>query len=140
MALAFKIAKSDRKVYTLVGDGESNEGSVWEAVMAATNLGLSNLTILFDNNKSQSRCLPIPNPADRFAAFGCDTVVAKGHDVDALSGSLNGHRSGVRAVIADTVKGFGCHTLVEDVFAWHRRSPNHDELGQLLEELHEKSV
>src|SRR5580765_317549 len=58
VALAFQIEKSPRQVYTLIGDGESNEGSVWEAVMVATNLKLGNLTILFDFNKSQVRSLP----------------------------------------------------------------------------------
>ena len=72
MALAAKIAGTSRQVYTLIGDGESNEGTVWEAIMVATNLKLDNLTVLYDHNHSQGRCLPIPNPAERFRAFGCD--------------------------------------------------------------------
>lgn len=140
MALAFRIAKCDRRVYVLVGDGESNEGTVWEAVMVATHLGLANLTILYDDNKSQIRCLPISNPAQRFAAFGCDTVEAKGHDVQALKAALQGERSGVRVVVGHTVKGFGCRTLVDNMFAWHRRAPTREELEALLEELDEASV
>ena len=66
MALAAKIAGTPRRVYTLIGDGESNEGTVWEAIMVATNLKLDNLTVLYDHNHSQGRCLPIPNPAERF--------------------------------------------------------------------------
>lgn len=140
MALAARISKSDRQVYVLMGDGESNEGTVWEAVMVATNLELTNLTILYDDNKSQVRCLPIPNPADRFSAFGCDTVEVNGHDVEALKVALSRERSGVRVVVADTVKGFGCRTLVEHVFAWHRRSPTGEELEAMLEELNEAAV
>ena len=67
MALAAKIGGTPRKVYTLIGDGESNEGTVWEAIMVAVNLKLDNLTVLYDNNQSQGRCLPIPNPGERFA-------------------------------------------------------------------------
>ena len=66
MALAFRLQDSSRRVFTLIGDGESNEGSVWEAVMVAVNLQLNNLTILLDSNQSQVRSLPIPNPAERF--------------------------------------------------------------------------
>src|SRR4051812_4286142 len=64
MALAFRLQHSARRVYTLIGDGEANEGSVWEAIMVATNLRLSNLTILCDANGSQLRSLHIDNPAE----------------------------------------------------------------------------
>lgn len=140
MALAFRIGKSERQVYVLIGDGESNEGAVWEAVMVATHLGLTNLTILYDDNKSQIRGLQILNPAERFTAFGCDTIEVKGHDVEALKAALGRERSGVRVVVADTVKGFGCRTLVNNMFAWHRRSPTGEELAALLEELDEAAI
>ncbi|MHC4662652.1 MAG: transketolase [Planctomycetota bacterium] len=140
IALAFKIEKNDRKAYVLIGDGESNEGTVWEAVMVAVHLGLDNLTILYDNNGSQIRCQPIPNPAERFAAFGCQTIQVNGHNVDELKKALAVPQSGVKAIVADTVKGYGCRTLIDNMFAWHRRSPNEDELKELLEELNEIPV
>ena len=74
MALAFKIQKTTRKVYTIVGDGESNEGTVWEALLVADNLKLDNLTIIYDNNMSHARGLQITNPAEKFEAFGCHTI------------------------------------------------------------------
>lgn len=135
MALGFKIDGNDRQVYTLIGDGESNEGSVWEAVMTAAHLDLHNLTILFDNNHSQTRCQPIHEPLARFRAFGCDAVEVDGHDLEALKSVLSEPRNGPRVVIANTEKGHGCPTLVKEMFAWHRRSPNDAELSQLLEEL-----
>jgi transketolase len=67
MALGFKLSGSSRNVYVLVGDGESNEGTVWEAALVAANLHLDNLTVLFDNNCSQSRCLPIARPEEKFS-------------------------------------------------------------------------
>ena len=140
MALAFQMAGQDRRVNVLIGDGESNEGTVWEAIMVAVNLKLSNLTILYDDNKSQARCLPIPNPAERFRAFGCDTFQASGHDVEALKSAIMAKRTGVRMVVADTVKGYGSRTLVKDMFAWHRRSPTQEELNTLMEELNETAV
>ena len=65
IALAFRIQKSPRRVFTLIGDGECNEGSVWEAIMVAAHQRLKPLTILLDYNHSQVRSLPIPNPAER---------------------------------------------------------------------------
>lgn len=135
MALAFKLRRSTRQVYTLIGDGEANEGSVWEAVMVATNLQLSNLSILYDFNHSQVRSLQIPNPAERLAAFGCDTTEVAGHDLEALKGALISPSISVRAVVAHTTKGYGCPTLVNNVFEWHRKAPNSVEIDSLMKEL-----
>ena len=135
MALGMKIRGSDQRVFVLVGDGESNEGTVWEAIMVATDRGLDNLTIIYDDNKSQGRCLSIPNPGERLAAFGCDVAVAPGHDLDALTKAL-AHRPGkVNALVAQTTKGFGCETLATNMYEWHRRSPDAATLHKLVEEL-----
>ncbi|MCX7885942.1 MAG: transketolase [Verrucomicrobiae bacterium] len=135
MALGFRLQGSSRRVFTLVGDGECNEGSVWEAVAVATHLRLTNLTVLLDYNRSQVRSLPIPNPAERFAAFGCDTIEADGHDLDALKAALQRPARNTRAVVAHTIKGFGCPTLVNNVFEWHRKSPKPEEFEKLMAEL-----
>lgn len=135
MALAARLNKSTRQVYTLIGDGESNEGSVWEAVMIASDLKLNNLTILCDNNFSQVRSLQIPNIAERFASFNCDTVSVNGHDVDALKAALQRQSDCPKVVVANTVKGYGCKTLVDNVFEWHRKSPNAEQHELLLSEL-----
>ncbi len=140
MALGIRIAGQKRRVFTLIGDGESNEGSVWEAIMVAVHLRLSNLTIIYDHNKSQGRCLPIPNPGDRFRAFGCDVVEVAGHDIDALKRALAGVSDLPRLIVADTQKGYGCATLVKNMYEWHRRSPNKEELPVLLEELDAPAV
>ncbi|MEA2905412.1 MAG: transketolase [Alphaproteobacteria bacterium] len=140
VALAAKISGSPRRVYTLIGDGESNEGSVWEAIMVATNLKLDNLTVLYDHNHSQERSLPIPNPAERFRAFGCDVVQVPGHDVAALKGALATPAKGVRVIVADTVKGHGCRTMIDNVYEWHRKSPKADELVTLMGELDAAAV
>lgn len=140
MALGARIAGKPRKVYTLIGDGESNEGSVWEAVMVASNLKLANLTVLYDNNGSQGRCLPIPNPAERFASFGCDVIEVNGHDLEALKAALKQPANTVRVVVCNTVKGYGCKTLSDNVYEWHRRAPKADELDMLLGELNAGNV
>ena len=84
MALALKIKKSPRRVVVLIGDGESNEGTVWESIMVANNLKLSNLTVLYDDNQSHLRGLQIADAAKKFTAFGCEVAEVDGHDVDAI--------------------------------------------------------
>lgn len=135
VALAFRIQQSARRVYALIGDGESNEGSVWESMMVATNLRLANLTILLDFNHSQVRSLPIPNPAERIAAFGCDTIEVDGHDVAALKAALARPSATTKAIVAHTTKGYGCSTLSGNIFEWHRKSPTPEQLEVLLKEL-----
>ncbi|MHC4146273.1 MAG: 1-deoxy-D-xylulose-5-phosphate synthase N-terminal domain-containing protein [Planctomycetota bacterium] len=140
MALAFKIEKNSRKVCVLIGDGESNEGSVWEATMVATNLKLNNLTIIYDNNMSHSRGLQIQNPAERFKSFGCRVSEADGHDVDVLKSEISGNGDMVRAIVANTKKGYGCHTLIDNQYQWHRKSPTESEFEMLIGELDEETV
>lgn len=135
IALAFRLQKSSRRVFTLIGDGESNEGSVWEAIMVATHLRLTNLSILLDFNQSQVRSLPVPNPAERLNSFGCDTIEVNGHDVDSLKNALAKPVTNARAVVAHTIKGYNCATLTANIFEWHRKSPNPEQFDQLLKEL-----
>ena len=139
-ALGMQIKASDRQVVTLIGDGEANEGTVWEATMVAVDQKLSNLTIIYDDNKSQTRCLNLSDPGARFEAFGCDTHLVDGHVVHALSEALAAPSSTVKVIVADTHKGFGAKTLSDDIFAWHRRSPNAEELNLLLEEVNAAPV
>ena len=135
MALALRIQNSPRRVFTLIGDGESNEGMVWEAVMVAANLRLANLAILYDNNGSQRRSLPIPNPTERFKAFGCDTLEVDGHDLEALKAALAKPAATVKVVVGNAIKGCGCPTLAANMFEWHRKSPNPEQFEQFMKEL-----
>ncbi len=135
MALAGKITGSSRRIFTLIGDGESNEGSVWETILVAVDQNLNNLTIIYDNNMSHERGLQIRNPAAHFKGFGCNVVEISGHDIEALKKILGIKSETVRVIVANTVKGYGCKTLADNQYAWHRRSPNDAELEILLREL-----
>lgn len=137
MALALKIQKSNRRVITLIGDGESNEGTVWESLLVASDQGLHNLTVLFDYNKSQSRSLQIRKPVEKFQAFGCDAVTVAGHDVQAIINALQRPSSQPKVIVLNTKKGNGCKTLEDNIFEWHRKSPNDDELKEFISELYE---
>jgi transketolase len=140
MALAFRIKKTDRNVVTLIGDGESNEGSVWEAVLVAESLKLGNLTIIYDNNMSHSRGLQIHNPVEHFRGFGCRVVEVDGHDVNSVAAEVKNQGSTVKVVVANTKKGFGCSTLINNQYEWHRRSPNDEEYVKMIKELDEEAI
>jgi transketolase len=135
IALAFKIKKSSRKVFVLIGDGESNEGSVWEAIMVAVNLKLDNLTVIYDNNLSHQRGLQIYNPAERFKAFGCAVKTINGHNIHCLKAELGREFDRVKVIVANTKKGYGCQTLIDNQYEWHRKSPNDAEYKILMKEL-----
>lgn len=140
VALALKIKKTDRRVFTLIGDGESNEGSVWEAIMVAENQGLNNLTVIYDNNMSHSRGLQIKDPMAHFRGFGCEVAEVNGHNIDALKLELAKPAMTVKVVVANTKKGFGCKTLMENQYEWHRKSPNDVEFEKLMRELDEEAI
>lgn len=137
IALALKIKKSNRRVYTIIGDGEANEGTVWESIMVATNLKLDNLTIIYDNNMSHSRGLQIYNPIEHFRGFDCYVVEIDGHNVDVIKDEMIKKNNNVRVIIANTKKGYNCKTLMDNQYEWHRKSPNDDEFKNLMKELYE---
>lgn len=135
MAFALKLKKSDSRVFVLIGDGEANEGSVWEAILVAANLKLDNLTIIYDDNRSHARGLQIYNPAEKLKAFGCSVVELDGHDVDTLKNEIGKKDGCLKAIVARTKKGSGCRTLEENHYEWHRRSPSELEFEKLMGEL-----
>ena len=93
------------------------------------------LTILYDHNRSQTRCLQIPNPGERFAAFGCTAIDVNGHDMDAITAALTQPSATVKVVVGHTIKGYGCRTLEENFFEWHRKSPTAESCAALISEL-----
>lgn len=135
MAMALKIKKSSARVYCLVGDGECNEGSIWEAVMIATHQGLNNLTCIVDYNHSTDRALYLGNLAGKFSAFGWAVCDIDGHDHNLLYQFISPIGEGrPTVVIANTIKGRGIKRM-ENNPEWHHRSPTKEELTEMLKEL-----
>lgn len=142
MGLAAKMDGAAYRVYALLGDGELEEGMVWEAVMAAAHYKLDNLTIIVDNNGLQIdgpiKKVLSPEPiADKFRAFGCEVIAIDGHDPREIMQAFNQARqiSGrPTAIIAKTVKGKGC-SFMEDKAEWHGVAPNAEEVQRALAEL-----
>jgi len=129
------------RVFTLLSDGECDEGSTWEAALLAPQLALDNLTTIVDFNQIQSLgrvedVLPLEPFADKWRAFGWDVTEVDGHDLDALVSVLSGAapQGRPRCVIARTVKGKGV-SFMEDDLLWHYRSPQGEELDAARAEL-----
>jgi transketolase len=140
IALAGKLDARDYRVYVIVGDGECQEGSIWEAAMSAVRWKLENLTVIVDHNKLQAmdrleNILDISPLGEKWKAFGWQTEEVDGHDLSELRGAFASHVSGKpKAIIAHTVKGKGV-SFMENVPLWHFRFPNEEELVILLGEL-----
>lgn len=129
MALAAKIRKQMHRIVVIVGDGEINEGSIWEAAMSAAKHKLSNLTVFVDYNKLQSygptrEVLELEPLVDKWRSFGFEVEEVDGHDVevlDALMQRLPLNDQKPTTVICHTIKGKGFH-FVEGVADWHHKS------------------
>lgn len=137
IALAFKILKNKRMVYTVIGDGEANEGTVWESIMLGVSLKLDNLTVIYDNNMSHSEGLQIYDPVAHFRGFGCDVREVSGHDIEAIKREIESRADtgSLKVIVANTKKGYGCKTFIENSSEWHRKSPNDDEFALLMKEI-----
>lgn len=143
MAIANQQTKNPGKIYVLLGDGETNEGSVWEAIMLGGTLGLDNITAIVDFNKLQSfgrEVIKQRNLAERWSAFGWNAIEVNGHDINELERAFRVEQSGPKVVICHTIKGKGV-SFMEDRLEWHYKSPNdeqHDQAIRELEEAHER--
>ena len=142
MALAGKIDKKSYKVYTILGDGEIEEGQVWEAAMFAAHYGLDNLVAIVDNNGLQidgpisEVCSPEPI-TDKFAAFGWKVITMDAHDFDSIEAAFKkaAETDGQPvAIIQKSTKGKGV-SFMENQVGWHGTAPNKDQYDQAMAEL-----
>lgn len=136
IALGLKIQRNSARVCCLIGDGEANEGSIWEAAALAAHHNLSNLTCIVDANFSSERALKMRDIGEKFEAFGWDTTEIDGHNHGEIFHARRwGPSDRPFCIIANTIKGHGCKPM-ENNPAWHRRAPNDaTELKLLLEGL-----
>lgn len=142
MALANKLSKNSHRIYALLGDGESQEGQIWEAAMAAAHYKLDNLCAILDFNGLQidGDITKVMNPIPldkKFEAFGWNVINIDGHNIDEIR---NAFKSGKEVkgkptlILAHTVKGKGV-SFMENNAAWHGSAPNKEQLDEALKEL-----
>ena len=142
MAMAAKYQGKTNRVYSLLGDGEIQEGQVWEACMAASHYKLDNLCIIVDNNGLQidGNVADVMSPypiVDKLLAFGFNVHAVDGHDFDALEKAFENARKTKgqpTAIVMSTVKGKGVSYMENDA-GWHGKAPNDAEYEQAMTEL-----
>ena len=141
-ALAARMDNSDRNVWVMLGDGEIQEGEVWEAFMAADFHSIGNLKVIIDRNRIQNDDfvhlqMEVGDVVSKLESFGWDVIEIDGHSMVDVVRALdwaNSHDSGPVAIVANTVKGKGV-SFMEDNPAFHGKAPDDEELRQALEEL-----
>ncbi len=143
MAIAYKRDGKNARVFTLLGDGECQEGQVWEAMEAAVKYELDNMVIFVDNNGLQNdgtcdEIMPTQDLSAKFESFGCRVYKIDGHKmseiVDVLETIRNAERGKPYVVVAKTVKGRGV-SFMENVVKWHGVAPNDEEYARAMAEV-----
>lgn len=141
MAIAAKLDNSPSRVFVLTGDGEQQEGSIWEAAMTAGHRKLDNLTLIIDRNRLQQgarteETVGLEPLGDKYRAFGWDVAEADGHDPASLLPLLDGSiaRDKPLCIVANTIKGKGV-SFMEDQAGWHHGVPNAEQFEQAMTEL-----
>lgn len=126
LALAKKIKKEDGKVYCIIGDGESNEGTIWESALAAYTYKLNNLVCIMDFNCSGERAVKLNTCIDKFKSFAWEThLVEQGNDENSIFKALSNLQENEfpKFIQLNTVKGFGCK-IMENNPEWHHKHPS----------------
>ena len=145
MAIAGKMDEKEYRVYTLLGDGECDEGQVWEAAQAANKYQLDNLTVIIDNNGLQNDgfakdIMPTLDLRAKFEAFGFQAVRIDGHNVDEITAArdfMKTQKNGKpKCIVCNTVKGKGV-SFMENVAIWHGLAPNDEQYAQAMEDVEE---
>ncbi|MEZ0536315.1 transketolase [Caldicellulosiruptoraceae bacterium PP1] len=145
MALAGKLDKKDYRVFVLLGDGEIEEGQVWEAAMTAAHYKLDNLTAFLDHNGLQidGKVTEVMSPepvTDKFKAFGWNVLVIDGHNYNQIEEAINKAKETKgkpTIIIAETVKGKGI-SFMENQVGWHGVAPNNEQAEQAYKELEDE--
>ena len=142
MALSAKLSSQDYRVYAMLGDGECEEGQVWEAAMFAAHYKLDNLTLFVDFNGLQidgtvADVAGLSDLQGKFASFGFEVITIDGHDFCAIEDAVNKAKSTKgrpTVIIANTIKGKGV-SFMENQVGWHGKAPNADQYKTAMDEL-----
>lgn len=142
MALANRLDGNTHRIYALLGDGECQEGEVWEALMSAAHYQFDNLCVIIDHNGLQidgkvDDVMKVDSLYDKAIAFGCHALQINGHDMDAIKTAFAQARQikgKPTVIIADTIKGKGV-SFMENEAGWHGKAPNATQFEQAIKDL-----
>ena len=147
MAIASKLDHEGVRVYCICGDGELQEGQVWEAAMTSSHYKLDNLCLIVDNNNLQidgkvDEVMSIYPIDEKFRSFGFEVININGHDMNQIINALNKAKAvkgKPTAIIAKTIKGKGV-SFMENVADWHGKAPKEEEYNMAIKELKQNYV
>ncbi|MFJ7368820.1 transketolase [Lysinibacillus sp. NPDC098008] len=151
IALGAKLQNKSYRAFCMIGDGESQEGQIWEAADVASKYGVDNLVCIVDNNKLQQfgwsddqvkRNAPLEDPSARWAAFGWHVISIDGHNFEEIEKAFKEAaeiKGKPTVIISNTIKGKGV-SFMEGAYLWHSRVPTDEELQAALEELDKEAV
>ena len=135
MAMARKINNVKGTIYCLVGDGESNEGTIYESLLLASQHKLDNLCLIVDNNKSIDNALSLGSFEQKAISFGWHVESIIGHNHCDLENTLNMKVNKPKCIVTHTIKGYGIKRIQDDPQKWHHSFPTEQEYLEMLEEL-----
>jgi len=146
IAMSYKLDKNPHRVYALIGDGEMEEGQIWEVASSAVHHKLGNLTLILDYNKAQidgtvKEVLNMDPPEKRWGAFGWNTMVINGHKYEEIVQALKTtHPEKPTMIIAHTIKGKGVSFMESNIVGWHGSAPNDEQCKQALQEIQQNQA
>ena len=139
VAISFKKKKINNRIFVLIGDGECNEGSVWEAAMCAPNLNLNNICVIIDKNKfqqtgSNKEIMNLRNLSSKWKSFGWEVRNIDGHNFEEIYRATSNFSKKPIAIIADTIKGRGFEEF-ENNNEWHHKIVTENHYKKLIEQI-----
>jgi transketolase len=135
IAYAKKIKKIKSKVYCIIGDGECNEGTIWETSLIASHHKLNNLICLLDNNLSSKRAIDLKNLSKKFSSFGWHTIEINGHSNTELIKAIKTKNKKPLMIICNTIKGNGIDFMEKNPNEWHHKKIEKSDLIKIKEKL-----
>lgn len=132
LAMGYKIQNFNHSIYIIIGDGEANEGTIWESAFLASQHKLNNLYCIMDYNHSGDRALKIDNIFDKFKSFNWNCYEIDGHNQEDIKKALSIKSDKPIFILANTIKGKGCK-IMENNPEWHHKSPTDEEYKKIME-------
>ena len=139
IAMGNKIQKNNKKTYVIIGDGESNEGTIWESALLASNHKLNNLYCIMDYNHSNDRALLLDDVKSKFISFGWDCIEVDGHNHMELLNAMTISTDKPIFILANTIKGKGIKTI-ENQHEWHHKTPDENQYKLFMEEIEKTTL
>jgi transketolase len=136
MAMSKKIKKEDGRVFCIIGDGEANEGTVWETALIAAHQKINNFCTILDQNHSSDRALNIGDILQKFKSFGWHCSEIDGHNLEEITKAISIENNKPQFILANTIKGKGCK-IMENNPEWHHKFPNSEQLNSMIGDLYE---